>query len=134
MIWDQLFCEALLDIKLKRGEYRVVRPGEARRIVNEFVRRVRELRGRGLLRLTVAGELDGLYFVISPDAVIVDSGKVRALLRARIRRGLRAYEADFLLLGVAALLLEAQNLLRDDARLLVLLAEDGDSVSRPRSL
>jgi len=59
---------------------------------------------------------------------------VRALLRARIRRGLRAYEADFLLLGVAALLLEAQNLLRDDARLLVLLAEDGDSVSRPRSL
>lgn len=130
MLADQLYCEALLDQRLRSGHYRSLKPGEARRIARLMVEAIGSHGEWGVERLTVVGEAAGVYWAISPDAVVVSSGRVVGLVRARLRRRLRAYESDYALLEIAALVLEGQGLLGEDPVLAVAVAETGEALAQ----
>ncbi len=130
MISDQLYCEALLDFRIKNNGYENVEPGEARRIAQEVIRKLRLEGKKRLVRFPIAGKVKGLYFVMSPDAMIVEKGKVKAIVRVRLRKSLRIYESDFSLLYIMGLVLNEQRLLAENAILLVIISNDPDSLKR----
>ncbi len=128
MIVDQLFCEVLLDIKIRGGFHKRIEPSEARKITERFMKEVRTKMGRKFLRTTVAGSLDDLYFIISPDAILVENGVVKLILRTRIRKSLRIYETDFLYLQLTSLIIYNQKLLDVNSYVSVLVAKDPSSL------
>jgi hypothetical protein len=130
MVLDQLYCEFLLDTRLREGAYRRISPGEARRIARLMVEAVASSGGWRASRITAVGEAAGVYWAISPDAALVVDGRVRALLRARLRRALRVYDSDFALLQLAALILDKQGLLHDNATLAVAVAASPEGLAR----
>jgi hypothetical protein len=133
MISDQLYCEVLLDHRVRRGSYKGLRPGEARRIARIMVESIGSKGDWGAMRLTIVGEAGGVYWAVSPEAVVVEGGSVVGLLRARIRGALRVYDSDYAILEVAALVLEDQGLLGDDPVLAVAVASTGESLARALS-
>ncbi len=120
MILDQLYCELMLNFKLNNNMYNKLKPSEARRIAQEIIEKFKS--ERGLIRFPIAAELESLYFVISPDVLIVKQGKVITIIRARLRETLKVYEADFALLYLAGLILDKQELLADNAKLMVIVS------------
>ena len=129
MLSDQLYCEALLDARLREGSYRALRPGEARRIARLMVDAIASQGDWGVERLTVVGEAGGVYWAISPEAVVVEGGLVSGLVRARTRSKPRVYESDYAILEVAALVLEGQGLLAGDPVLAVAVAPSGEGLA-----
>jgi len=130
MISDQLYCEALLDFKIKNNSYEDIKPGEARKIAQEVIRRLRLEGKKRLVRFPIAGELKGLYFVTSPDAMIVEKGKIKTIIRSRLRRNLKIYESDFSLLYIMGLILSKQRLLAENTVLLVIVSDKPDSLKQ----
>jgi len=130
MVSDQLYCEVLLDTRVRSGSYGRLRPGEARRVARLMVESIGTRRDWGVVRLAIAGEAGGVYWAVSPEAVIVEGGRVVGLLRARIRRSLNVFDQDYAILEVAALLLEGQGLLGGDPVLAVAVASTGESLAR----
>jgi hypothetical protein len=128
MIETQVYCEAKLHYMLtSRGEVRVAE-GEARRLVEETLRLLRAPRGRGVefLRAPISARLNDTYITLSPDAIIYVDGYVAGLLEARIRGGLRYYDADFVTLEVGGLLLEELlGVELDDLKLVLIVARSG---------
>ena len=129
MVLDQLYCEKLVDERLRSGSYRRLRPGEARRVAGLMVRAVSSTRDWAVKRLSVVGEAAGVYWAVSPDADTIHKGAVSGLVRARIRGRLRVYESDYQLLQLAALLLDRQGLLAEDAVLAVAVGVDSGSLA-----
>lgn len=130
MVLDQLYCELLVDRRLRGGGYRRLSPGEARRLARALARLLEAPPGRRLAGLTVVGEAAGVYWAVSPDLAVTRGDRVAGLVRARIRRSLRVYESDYGLLQLAALVLDNQGLLDDDAVLLVIVGESREALAR----
>jgi len=130
MVLDQLYCEVLLDSRVRRGAYGKLKPGEARRIARVMVEAIGSRGDWGVTRLTIVGAAGGVYWAISPEAVVVERRSVVGLLRARIRGSLRVFESDYAILEVAALVLEGQGLLGDDPVLAVAVASTGEQLAR----
>jgi len=110
-----------------------VKPGLARRLARTALGAARGARS-GWARETIVGEALGVPVVVSPDAVLYESGEPRALLAARVRRGLRGYPGDWAPLALAALTLD-NSLGGLDGRLtlVLVLAEDHARLSEALS-
>ncbi len=117
-----MYCEYRSLLEAKRAG--PVRPGQARLLARRMLEAIRGARD-GWARLTVAGEALGVPVIVSPDAVLVEKGRPRVLLRARRRRTLRSYPGDWAPLMLAALALdEALGGLDADLILALVLAVD----------
>jgi len=125
------YCEvSLLHEARRQGP---VKPSLARRVARAALGAARGARS-GWARETIAGEAMGVPVVVSPDAILYEDGEPRALLAARVRRGLRGYPGDWAPLALAALALD--NALGGglDGRLTLVLVLAGDHASLSEAL
>jgi len=104
LVEQALYCE-YRPLHIARSEKKP-RPGPARLLTGAIL----SATGRtGWTRVVLRGEVLGVPVAVSPDAVLVGDDGVRAIVKSRIRRGLKLLEADWAQLYLAGLLVEGQG-------------------------
>jgi len=116
LVEQALYCE-YRPLHIARSQ-RKPRPGPARRMTTTFLTAI----GAGWARILLQGEVLGVPVAVSPDAVLVEEGRITAIAKARIRRGLRLYPPDWAPLYLAGLIAEQQG--AQNPTLIQIVAED----------
>ena len=126
LLAEQVFCELRLHHAIVEGKAFRVSPGIARKIVREIIGTRRK---SFLVGAVFSGELCGAPVAVSPDLVVLDGhGKVRYIVRARIRGGLRISLSDEIHSMTAMLLAEESGMLGSDPLMAFMVAVSGDAL------
>lgn len=82
-------------------------PGEARRLTRKMLATLKNApdKGRFFVRTTLIGEIEGYPLVVSPDAVYMENGVPRGVIKSRIRPSLRHYTSDWVSLVLSSYIL-----------------------------